>query len=172
MSPRSWSWWAFALSVSTAGCAYAVILGVTGISWVSWGSCPGSDFYLTRAVPVWSALSYIPFTWLAGLPAVATGLLVFRLAVRRGRPQWGRITTWILSTLLFLTHGGAPVAFSVDLLIDRSCLDTWGGPPGVRYFVLSAVAPLLAAVCMLLAVRQRRQSRGCGMGEIPTPRHE
>ncbi|MFI6599994.1 DUF3488 domain-containing protein [Nonomuraea sp. NPDC050536] len=155
MTRRSWIWWGLSLAAAAAGLAYDYLQGEGGFAWFSaFAQCPGRE--LNEQVDL---LAYPVYPWLfplyyGGLPVVVAGLLAVWLSARLGRPRWGRVAARVLAVALLLCFGRQPLGFAVDLVVDRDCLGMWG--PGVSFFVLPALAPTLAAVFMLLAVRQAR----------------
>lgn len=69
----------------------------------------------------------------------------YRLAIRQGRPRPGRIAARTAAGLLLAVYGLGPATFSVDLALDRGCVEMWGGAEGLVFFLSDDIAPILAA---------------------------
>ncbi|GAA0361687.1 hypothetical protein GCM10009530_09070 [Microbispora corallina] len=163
MSWRSRWWWAAALIVSSAGAARLLFLdhsffGPMDIPAV----CPGWDAYMTAGPVLGEVLVRVPPLWFAGLPGLVLAFLTHLVSLRLGRPRIGVVVPRAVAALLLAAYGTGPVAFAVDMAVDRTCLDTWGGSLGVAFFLTANVAATLAALCVLAAVR--RSSRRAVLG--------
>jgi len=154
-------WWALALLVSAGGAAHDLFARDEAVGWVTstHGVCPGWEIH-SRMLPLIEVLWRLPVLWYAGLPAVTLGHLASWIAGRYGRPWWGRVACRVLALLLLAVHGTVLAAFTVDLLVGRGCAELWGGGLGVRAILLPALAPALAAACMLVAARPDRRRSG------------
>ncbi|GAT68921.1 hypothetical protein PS9374_04586 [Planomonospora sphaerica] len=157
MSRRSRSWWAAALTIAAAGAVYLLSLAEQSFGFFSYGVfCPGVDLYFSAQYRLWNVESFLPVLWAAGAPAVAFGFAAHWLSTRRDRPRIGRVAARSAAAALLVLYGIGPLAFLADMVIDRGCLSSWGGWEGVRFFLDQTVAPVLAALCMLAAVRRPR----------------
>ncbi len=118
--------------------------------------CPGWDAYMEASLPLSVLHTWTPLVWYGGLPAVVVAFLARVISTRLRRPRIGRVVSRVLAALLLIAFSTAPLALAVDIGVDRSCLGVWGGPEGVVLFVQGGIAPMLAALCMLAAVRTPR----------------
>lgn len=57
---------------------------------------------------------------------------------------------------MLVVYGTAPLAFAVDMGIDRNCLGMWSATGDPMFFLYTDIAPTLAALCVLAAVRTPR----------------
>ncbi|MFG1704340.1 hypothetical protein ACFLIM_14205 [Nonomuraea sp. M3C6] len=155
MSWRSRLWWAAALALAAAGSAYAFSLRDEAFSFgfFGYGSCPGNSLYLFEGYRIGMVNQYLPLVWFGGAPAVVLAFAAHLLGTRLGRPRAGRVVARVLAVVLLAAHAAAPLAFGVDVAVDRACLQVWRE----MWFLLTPdVAPTLAALCVLAAVRLPR----------------
>ncbi len=115
--------------------------------------CPGKDAYFESAWLLGLVTDWMPLVWYGGVPAVVVAFLAHWILTRLGRPLIGRVCSRVLAASLLVLYGIGPLGFIVDMAIDRGCLETWGGPDGVVFFLGPVVAPFVAALCVLAAVR-------------------
>ncbi|MFG3436130.1 hypothetical protein ACGF0J_02695 [Nonomuraea sp. NPDC047897] len=155
MSTRSRLWWAVALSISGAGVGYALSLDRSSFIIASWvfSFCPGREVGFQATRLLWEAAQWVPPFWYGAAPLVVLALGAHWLATRRGRPRAGRVAARVAAGAILLLHGLGPAGLAVDLALDRSCLESWGGWEGARFFLDTDVAPIVAAFCVLAAVR-------------------
>ncbi|MFI7051424.1 hypothetical protein ACIBLB_05140 [Streptosporangium canum] len=154
-------WWVLAFVIPVCGFAYMWAQPARGFGMFGYiQMCRGYEFHDAVMPSLWSVTAWVPVLWYMGLPVVVLSFVASLAAGWCERPRWGRVTSRVMAMLLLAAYGIAPAAFAVDMLIDRGCLRTWGGHEGVEIFVLPNVAPTLAALCLLLAVRRRRERRG------------
>ncbi|MBB6552726.1 hypothetical protein [Nonomuraea rubra] len=157
MSWRSRLWWAAALALSVAGAAYVAAGPAGGFAFFGYGGfCPGREFYLFELSRVWSVAFAVPLLGYAGAPLLVLGFAACWLGTRRGRPGLGRVLARVMATVVLVVYGTGPLAFAVDLAIDRACTGAWGGLAGLWFFLGPALAPVLAALCAFTAVRLPR----------------
>ena len=149
-------WWTLAFLVSAGGASYILFTPTEAFLTFTPGECPGWEIFIRMQPYVMRTVGWLPMLWYAGLPGVVLGFLASWIAGRYGRPRWGRVACRILALLLLAVHGAMLAVVTVDLLADRGCAELWGGALGVRPILLSTVAPVLAAGCMLAAVRPGR----------------
>ncbi|MFF4624020.1 hypothetical protein [Nonomuraea jabiensis] len=120
------------------------------------GSCPGRELFDEHGYGLLVVAAYLPPLWYTGAPAVVLGFAAHWLGTRLGRPRIGRVTARVAAGIVLAVYGVRPLAFLVDVAIDRSCVSRWGGPEGVAFSLDWTVAPTLAALCVLAAVRRPR----------------
>ncbi|MDX3111079.1 hypothetical protein [Nonomuraea angiospora] len=157
MSRRSRLWWLTALLASVAGTMYGRLLPESfSYGYFGFASCPGHDATSEISAVLWPVAAWVPLFWYGGGPVVVLAFAVHWLASWLGRPWIGRLFAWISAVALVLVAGSGPVAVAVDLVLDRGCLDVWGGLEGVAYLTGWQVGPAAAALCMLAAVRNPR----------------
>ncbi|MFI7033993.1 hypothetical protein ACIBK1_35220 [Microbispora rosea] len=159
MSWRSRWWWAVALVASAAEAGYILSLRDSAAFFGGFyypAMCPGWDAFMEATVPLSVLHSWMPPVWYGGLPAVVVAFLAHWISIRVRRPRIGRVVSRVLAALLLVAFSTAPLALALDIGINRSCLGLWGGPEGAMLFVQGDLAPMLAALCMLAAVRTPR----------------
>ncbi|WP_214105444.1 hypothetical protein [Acrocarpospora catenulata] len=153
MSWRSRTWWAAALLVSTAQAVHLLTGSETSFGMFGFGPCPGQEIYFELMAWMWPIYAWLPLVWYGGAPAVVIAFLAYWWAVRRGRDKAGRVIARVLAGLLLTLNSIGPLAFAADLAIERGCVESWGGLQGVWFFLGADIAPLVAAFCVLAAVR-------------------
>ncbi|MEV6862785.1 hypothetical protein AB0M44_17520 [Streptosporangium subroseum] len=154
MSWRSRLWWAAALVTSAAGAGYVLSRSARGFGMFSaFAFCPGREVSFEARYLLWSVAEWVPLLWYGGAPAVALAFLAHWSSSRRGRPRIGRVTSRGLAASVLVLYGMGPLAFAVDMAVDRECFEVWGGIGGVMFFLDTDIAPTLAALCVLAAVR-------------------
>ncbi|MET8141929.1 hypothetical protein ABZU32_16605 [Sphaerisporangium sp. NPDC005288] len=157
MQWRSRLWWAAALVACGAGVAYGFTLSSGGFAWMGWWAfCPGRELYFSYGSLPWEVVAWAPLVRYSGAPLVVLAALGHWASIRWGRPRAGRVSGRAVGVLLLALYGTAPVGFAVDMAFDRACLDGWGGPQGAEALVLPDLAPTVAALCVLAAVRVPR----------------
>ncbi|MFB4264152.1 hypothetical protein [Nonomuraea sp. GTA35] len=157
MSWRSRLWWAAALALSVAGGAYVAAAPESGFAFFGYGGfCPGNEFYLFHLSRLWSVAFAVPLLGHAGAPLLVLGFAAHWLVTRRARPGLGRVLARIAAAVVLIVYGAGPLAFAVDVAIDRDCVGAWGGLAGLWFFLGPCLAPVLAALCALAAVRLPR----------------
>ncbi len=140
--------------VSGAGVGYQLSLPESFVfGYASYGWCPGREVSDEVSQRLWAAVEWLPVLWYAGVPAVVLAFAAHWSSARLGRPRAGRVVSRVLAGALLLLYGLDLVAFGVDLALDRSCLEQWGGVEGLRFFLGPDVMPTVAAFCVLAAVR-------------------
>ncbi|MEU6781367.1 hypothetical protein ABZ912_19365 [Nonomuraea angiospora] len=119
-------------------------------------SCPGYDATTEISAVLWPVAEWVPLFWYGGGPVVVLAFAVHWLTSWLGRPWIGRLFAWTAAVALVLVAGSNAPAVAVDLILDRNCLDRWGGLEGVRYLAGWQAGPAAAVFCMLAAVRDPR----------------
>ncbi len=143
-------WWAAAVLSSAAGLALS--LQPRELFMFTYGFCWGHEASYALGDVAWLLRRVF---WYGGAPAVLLGLLT-----QWWPPRPGRIATRVLAACLLLAYGLVPFGILLDVGMDRSCFDTWGRWVGVRFYLEVYLAPTLAALCMLAAVRvPKRRAR-------------
>ncbi|MEV7804227.1 hypothetical protein AB0O28_14900 [Microbispora sp. NPDC088329] len=159
MSWRSRWWWAAALTAALAGSAYvlslregALFLGIDA----AYAFCPGWEAAMGAGVARWTVVDWVPLLRYAGLPGVVVAFLTHWICVRVRRPRAGTVVARVQAALMLVVYGTAPLAFAVDVSIDRDCLGMWSATGDPTFFLDTDIAPTLAALCVLAAVRTPR----------------
>lgn len=142
--------------MSLAEMVYVSSMAPAGWAVLATATCPGNDLNTSvdMVLAPWYAW-YLPVFY-GGLPMVFAGLLATWLTSRLGRPRWGRVVTRVLAVLLLLWYARRPLGLALDVAVDPNCVSLWGGEVGLRYLIVPDAAVTLAALFMLLAVRQAR----------------
>lgn len=155
MTWRSRLWWGAALTLSALGAVYLTwerefwYFGLAGF-------CPGHELVLDRLAALQSHLfTRSPLAY-GGAPLLIFGFAAHWVAAHRARPRIGRVLTRLAAAAVLAAYGAAPLAFGVDVAVDRACVDAWGGPEGVWFHLSPSVSPVSAALCALAAVRLPR----------------
>lgn len=115
--------------------------------------CPAWDIHQEASGFLWSVVGWVPLLWYGGAPLVALAFLTHLLSSRMGRPRIGRIVSRVIAGAILVLYGSTLLGFAVDLAVDSDCLDIWGGIEGLKFFLAPDIAPTIAALSVLAAVR-------------------
>ncbi|MDF5757738.1 hypothetical protein [Spongiactinospora sp. TRM90649] len=160
MSRKSWLWWAAAFVVAAGAATYAQVREKIAFAGTfSYAYCPGDDLSGEFTAVTQLVYGVSPVFRYAGLPVLALALAVHLAAARLGGALQGRIVARVLAALLILVYGVRPLGFAVDMVVDRYCFGYWGGWAGAHLLSTVYLPPLVAALCVLAAVRPPRPPR-------------
>lgn len=156
MTGGSRLWWTAAFAASACGLIFPLLVPEGPDYFFTFGRtrCPAIGFRSDLLEPAWPFL--LPLLFGGGLGVVLC-LLSWWLARRRGEGRWGRATARVVAAAMLAVNGFVVLSAAVDALRSSSlCLRYLGG--GLPAFGSSAAA-VLAACCVLLAVRRSPRAR-------------
>ncbi|MBB3729320.1 hypothetical protein [Nonomuraea dietziae] len=146
--------WACALTGAIMAFALPWLFLPEGLGWGAFGfkNCVGNDLSSDIYHLVFP-LYYVPPFGYGALPFVGLGLLAWLACARRRRPGLGRWIVWTLLLPQMFLNAYQPPLFAMDMVLEPSCLEWWGGWHVVWWTVGHDVLELVASTLALLAVR-------------------